>query len=218
MPWRPFVAILPGMSKSRLEAFSDGVFAIAITLLVLDVKLPPVADAALGHAMVALLPRVGVYVITFAIVGVYWVAHHSFLGYFERVDRTALWLNNLVLLLVAFLPFPTSVLGAHPGAPAAVLLYASALAGVNVAGTALWAYGAAGGRLVSSRMSPRFARRVVALHGTPAAVYLLGGMLGHLAPAASIVVFVAVPTFFIVPNPLIAQVTGAPWRDGSPQG
>src|SRR6478672_3367066 len=102
------------MTPRRLEAFSDGVFAVGITLLAIDLKIPPVADGDLERALWASTPRVLTFVLSFLIVGVYWVAHHSMLDFWRRVDRTGLWLNNLTLMFVCVLPYPASVLAAHP--------------------------------------------------------------------------------------------------------
>ena len=103
-----------GLSKTRLEAFSDGVFSIAITLLVLDVHIPAglKGDAltlALGH----LWPRIASFALSFVIIGVYWVGHHIMLHSAQRTDRTLLWLNNLCLLFVAFITASAAMLGSY---------------------------------------------------------------------------------------------------------
>ena len=85
------------MNKGRLEAFSDGVFAIVITLLILDVRLPPGVHVSIG-ALWQLLPRLATFVLSFVVVGVYWVAHHNMMHFIERVDRSLLWLNLLLPL------------------------------------------------------------------------------------------------------------------------
>src|SRR5215469_4861142 len=98
------------MNKSRLEAFSDGVFAIVITLLILDIHAPSTASLSV-HDLRPLLPHIATFVLSFIIVGVYWVAHHHMLHFIRQVDRNLLWLNLLLLLCVVFIPFPASLLG-----------------------------------------------------------------------------------------------------------
>ena len=85
------------MSKGRLEAFSVGVFAIVIALLILDVRLPAGVHVSIA-ALEQVLPRIATFVLSFVVVGVYWVAHHNMLHFIERVDRSLLWLNLLLLL------------------------------------------------------------------------------------------------------------------------
>ncbi|MGR7001236.1 TMEM175 family protein [Yinghuangia aomiensis] len=98
----------------RVEAFSDGVFAIAITLLILEIKVPEVEPGqslwgALGH----LWPSYAAYVVSFLVIGIIWMNHHQFLAHLARVDRVALFLNLLLLMTVSALPWPTSVVAAY---------------------------------------------------------------------------------------------------------
>lgn len=99
------------MNKTRLEAFSDGVFAIVITLLILEIHLPEVDYSQLGHALIELLPRIFAYVMSFAVIGLYWVGHHQSSLLVKEIDGVFLWLNVLLLLLISFLPFPTALMG-----------------------------------------------------------------------------------------------------------
>jgi uncharacterized membrane protein len=110
------------MSKNRVEAFSDGVFAIVITLLILNVHLDR-HQALTLDALRNLASDVFAFVLSFVIVGVYWVAHHNMLHLIKAVDRRLLWLNLVLLLAVVFIPFPASLLGQQLGNPIAVILY-----------------------------------------------------------------------------------------------
>lgn len=116
------------MSKDRLEAFSDGVFAVALTLLVLGLNAPHVADhsslAQYAGAMAPLVPKVISFVLTFAMICIHWVNHHYFFSHLDRVTIGLVWLNNLFLLWMCFLPFPTAMLGNNPTDQFPVLLYA----------------------------------------------------------------------------------------------
>jgi uncharacterized membrane protein len=98
------------MSKSRVEAFSDGVFAIAITLLVLTVAQPRTYRN-LAHELGTQWPSLAAYVVSFAVIGIMWINHHSVFMNLEYVDRGLLYINLLLLMTTAFLPYPTGVLG-----------------------------------------------------------------------------------------------------------
>jgi len=189
------------MSKQRLEAFSDGVFAIVITLLILDVHLP--SQGALSWtALAQALPNVLAFILSFVLVGTYWIAHHMMWGFVGRVDRYLLWLNLALLLTVVFIPFPAALLGAHLTDAIAVTLYGLALALVNTAGTFVWLYSMKR-ELRLPGVPDRFVQLVAIIHSTPIAIYLLGVALAPVSVALSLVLYVAVPIFFILPNPLI---------------
>src|SRR6516165_7656281 len=102
------------MPTSRIEAFSDGVFAIIITLLVLEIRVPQVqgkdVSAALAHSLLAMAPKFLAYIISFVLVCVWWVAHHNLFHVLKRSDRGLLWLNSLFLLWLAFKAFSTALL------------------------------------------------------------------------------------------------------------
>ena len=97
------------LGTDRVEAFSDGVLAVVITLLVLDVKLPSglSTDAALWAALVHITPVLGAWVVSFAFVLVFWVNHHYFFASLKKTDRGLLWLNGVFLLTITLIPFPT---------------------------------------------------------------------------------------------------------------
>jgi uncharacterized membrane protein len=104
------------LNTRRIEAFSDGVLSIVITLLVLQLSLPVLSasatDAELTRHLVEMIPKLFAYVISFAVVGIFWVGHHGVFHFVVHADRTLLWLNNLFLLSVGFIPFPAALLGA----------------------------------------------------------------------------------------------------------
>ena len=102
------------MSKSRLEAFSDGVIAVAITLLVLDIAVPkPTRHGNLGHELGMLWPHYVSYVTSFITIGIIWVNHHAMIGRLRRPDHTILVLNLLLLMSIGVLPFATSLMAAY---------------------------------------------------------------------------------------------------------
>ena len=102
------------MSKpGRVEAFSDGVFAIAITLLILEIHVPEESGHRLVEGLVRQWPSYFAYVVSFLVIGVMWVNHHALFGHLAKVDRTLTFLNLLLLMVVAALPWPTALLAGH---------------------------------------------------------------------------------------------------------
>lgn len=105
------------MTTDRLETFSDGVFAIAITLLVLELDVPSDTHGDLWHALLGQWPSYLAYLVSFAVIGIIWVNHHGILALVARVDRPLLYLNLLLLLAVAGIPFPTALVAEHLQSP-----------------------------------------------------------------------------------------------------
>jgi uncharacterized membrane protein len=99
------------METARLETFSDGVFAIAATLLILDVKLP--AGDSVTHGLLHIWPSYAAYGISFLTIGIMWINHHTVFRQIDRVDRTFLTISVVFLMVIAFVPFPTRVLADH---------------------------------------------------------------------------------------------------------
>ena len=117
-----------GDGIGRILALSDGVFAIALTLLILDIVLPArTNDDNLGQTLLHIWPRYLAYALSFLVIARFWVIHRQAFALIARDDPALIWLNLLLLLFIAFLPFPTAVLGAHEGVPAAAVLYAVAV-------------------------------------------------------------------------------------------
>lgn len=128
------------MNKQRLEAFSDGVFAIVITLLILDIKIPDVQPSALGAGLVHILPQTLTYILSFFIVGLYWHLHHQVAAQIKLIDEAFIWLNLIWLLFVSVLPFPTALLGRYPLQPIPLTIYGINLILVNITGFIILVY------------------------------------------------------------------------------
>src|SRR5438067_8565761 len=108
---------LRGFEKNRMEALIDGIFAVALTLLVLDIKLPEGVSYStndeLWKRLVELERHFAIYAISFVVIAIYWVAHHVQFHYVRYTDRRLIWINMLFLLLISFLPFATDLVGDH---------------------------------------------------------------------------------------------------------
>jgi TMEM175 potassium channel family protein len=133
----------------RILALSDGVFAVAITLLIFEIALPATTSAAdLPKALLGLWPRYLAYFVSFVVIARFWVAHRMAFRLIARDDAVLVWLNLLLLMFVAFLPFPTAVVGEHGGSPAAAVFYASSVVLVSLASAAYWWYASGRGSLL----------------------------------------------------------------------
>jgi uncharacterized membrane protein len=113
-----------GRRLGRVDAFSDGLFAIAATLLVLSIDVPNVPEADLNGALDRLLPSLLAYFISFAVVGLFWLRHHEFFGRLQASDSRLAALNLVFLAFIALLPVPTELLGKYDNSPAPVVIYA----------------------------------------------------------------------------------------------
>ena len=124
-----------GFSKNRIEALIDGIFAVALTLLVLDIKLPEGISYATNDELWTRLKSLErhfvIYVISFVVIAIYWIAHHVQFHYVRYTDRRLLWINMLFLLLISFLPFATDLVGDHENLVLPCLIYGSALLAIS---------------------------------------------------------------------------------------
>ena len=160
----------PGLTETaRLETFCDGVFAIAITLLVLEIHVPTPEAAAhaggLPRALAGLWPSFLGYVIGFVTLGIMWANHHAIFLYVRRSDRYFLLINVAFLMLIAFLPFPTALLAEYLPEPeaerrVAVVVYSATEVAIALAFNALWWYAVAGERLLDREADRRAVRTI----------------------------------------------------------
>lgn len=164
------------MSKARVEAFSDGIFAIAITLLVLAVAQPR-SYRNLGHELGARWPSLAAYIVSFAIIGIMWINHHSVFTRLERVDRGLVYLNLVLLMTIAFLPYPTGVLGQAlakgQGPRTAAVVYGVVMALNGFAWTGLWLYASSHRRLLRADFPEGERTTATVLFTSGALVYTL---------------------------------------------
>jgi uncharacterized membrane protein len=148
-------------SAHRLVQFSDGVFTVALTLLVIDIGIPNLAagasEAELVKQLEAQLPNIFAFVLSFWVVGEYWLIHHRDFLFIRRYDGRLMLLNLLFLMTVCFIPWPTAVLGHYGGYLTTWVLYSGSMAAMGFAATALWVYASARPSLVDG-MTPDLRR------------------------------------------------------------
>ena len=186
----------------RLETFADGVFAIAITLLVLTIRLPS-PDEDLGKALIAQWPEFVAYVVSFLTIGIMWEQHHRLFTLIGRSNSTFAMINVVFLLFVAFVPFPTAVLAQRLGngvdALGATLLYGGTMVAIAIMFNAIWRYAAGreGHLLVGLSPDERRAQARGYRYGVP--VYLLITLLAFLNPILSLVGFGVFAAYWALP-------------------
>jgi len=190
------------MRTSRLEAFSDGVFAIAATLLVLELRVP--SDTTdLSGALLRLWPAYAAYLVSFLTIGIIWVNHHTLLAHCRRVDRRFLYLNLMLLIAVGIVPFPTALVGQYilseHGATAALIVYGLGALFIAIAFSGVFLYATYDHRLVGDADAARRVREEGRLFPIGLAAYSLGIALAFVAPIASLAVYGATALFYALP-------------------
>jgi uncharacterized membrane protein len=179
-------------SLERLVFISDAVFAIAMTLLALDVRLPQGLElrtnADLIAALEVLAPQVLAFVISFVVIGAFWLGHYRTFRVLTRADGRLVWLNLAFLLCIALLPFPTSVVARHGGLAVAVVLYAGFAGITGLLSALVWVYAASVAGLARSTVTPELARHIT-----------------YMALAVPIIFAVSIPVALV--NPLLAEVS-----------
>lgn len=188
---------------NRIEAFSDGVLAIVITLLVLEIKSPelhtPTSSLEAWHALIALAPKFASFVLSFLFIAVFWVNHHRFFLLVRRSDWGLLWSNNLLLFLLCTIPFPTAFLGDHPRNPVAVALFAFLLLLAGLAFNGMWRQ-ARRRRLIDESVRDEIVNAAIARGLAGPAAYACAALLSPIALPASWVIFLVVPVFYAWPQ------------------
>ncbi|MEP7356652.1 MAG: TMEM175 family protein [Anaerolineales bacterium] len=165
----------------RVVFFSDAVIAIAITLLVLELKVPEIepnlVGAELTQRVLALWPNYLGFFTSFWVIGMYWVTHHRMFRYIQGYDQGLLLINLWVLFFIALMPFPTALLFRYPAQWISVLAYAGTILAIGLTKAALWRYATHRHRLVAPTLPPRLIRSMsISILATPA-VFLLSIIL-----------------------------------------
>ncbi len=173
---------------NRLEAFSDGVFSIAITLLVLEIKVPGKDElrsvgslwSALGHRW----PNYLGYVLSFLVIGVMWANHHALFEYIKRADRPLMFANLLLLMGVAFVPYPTAILASNLADPAtqttATVFYGATLVFTSIAFNTLWWVGRRHGRRLATDVSEKGLRTITRRYAAALVCYATATALAFI--------------------------------------
>lgn len=181
-----WVSLRGGTNTERVVFYSDAVFAIAMTLLVVDLRLPEVPDTEVGSALLELIPGYVGFVVSFTVIAVNWMLHHRKFQLISRWDETLVSVNFVLLGLVAFLPSPTSVFSEHPRVPIAITLYTVFVALLSLSQWLVWTVAVRRGLV--RRDVPRDLVRAASGRGFPIVVcFLLAAVLAWVSPIAAYV-------------------------------
>ncbi|HEY9024953.1 MAG TPA: TMEM175 family protein [Burkholderiaceae bacterium] len=183
------------MRTNRLEAFSDGVLAIVITIMVLELKAP---DKLTMEELLGDMPVLMSYLLSFVMVAIVWVNHHHVFQLAEHVDARVLWLNNHLLLWVSLTPFVTAVVGKNSDVPLAAALYGGVMFGSALAFALLRRAIAALG--ADAAHVARLHRRAHVRNAIGIGAYLVSIPLAYLSPKLSYAIFVAVALMYFLPE------------------
>ena len=195
---------IPGLSKARLEALTDGIFATVMTILVLTLSVPvitgPLTSAQLASEVLvdieALAPNILGYVMSFLLLITVWISHHNVFHYISNVDRPLLWLNAAFLLTVGFIPFSTALLGRYPLVQLPVVIYGANIFGISLSMQAILAYTARNKAFVADGWNARIMGRISLLWRIGMIIYATAILLSFISPAISFGVYVAALFFF----------------------
>jgi uncharacterized membrane protein len=187
-------------STTRLEAISDGVFAVALTLLVLDIHVPDADPSKLFGELVKLLPHVLAFALSFLIVNFYWTAHQVLFNSIQRSDRYLLWFNALHLLFVVFLPFSTGLLAEFHHTPLAVDIYGLNIILCSASSIMFWLYAAHSG-LITDNLSRDEVRLVVWRLLINPLVCAVALCVAFLNTTAAMLLYLVTPIWYVLTGP-----------------
>jgi uncharacterized membrane protein len=203
------------MHKGRLEAFSDGVIAVAITLLALDLPIPdPNGSGSLAHELTGRWPSFAAFAISFLTIGIVWINHHAMLARLAEVDHRTLLLNLLLLLSVCLLPFSTALMAdylkATDGQGLAAAIYAASFLLMSVLFFAMQVYLLRfRPHLLHRRITPEIRDAVLRRNAAGLLPYLAATAMAAVSPYATLAITAAVAVFYAVPSTTV-DVAGAP--------
>jgi uncharacterized membrane protein len=188
------------MTTNRLEAFSDGVFAVAITLLVLEIEVP--GGENLWHELKEQWPSFAAFAVSFWVIGIIWVNHHGVIDHLKRADRGVLYLNLLVLMTVVFIPFSTELFAVHLKSGAdekvAAIVYSSSFLAMGVSFGLLWTYVTSHREALGVSLTDEEVRRTKRsfLIGNP--IYALAFAMSFVSAAAVLAIVALVALYYAI--------------------
>lgn len=198
---------------ARLETLCDGVWAIALTLLVLDLRVPTAEAASqaggLVLALLRLWPSYLGYAISFLILGIMWANHHSLFRLVARSDETFVYLNLLLLLFVALQPFPTALLADYLRDPqeraTAVMVYGAVMTATALAYNAVWWHASRGHRLLRAGIAPELVRLRTRRFLAGPLLYLLATIIAYFSPTVALSIIGGLAVLYMIPIPHVTR-------------
>ncbi len=195
------------LSAGRLETFADGVFAIAATLLILDVH---ASSSHVGRSLTHIWPSYVAYAVSFVTIGIIWINHHTVFNQIKQVDRLFLVVNVLFLMLVAFIPFPTGLIAAHLRGSGgdlepAALAYGATLTITAVFFNIMWFYAARGRRLLRDDADEVVVRGIWRSYLPGPWIYLVATLVALASARASVILFAVIALFYVTESSLFGR-------------
>lgn len=192
-----------GLPKNRLETLVDGVFAIAMTILVLELRAPQtLGPGGLAQGLVDLGSRFATFVISFIVLGVYWFAHHQVFHFVLRVNRTLVWLNILFLMGIALVPFAASVMGAYTNDAIALSLYGGVLGLLATLGYLIWWYMSGDRGLIEPGLDPALVHKVRVWLAIGPVITPVAIAVSFVSTTVALLIYLTLPVVFIFFNPV----------------
>ena len=189
-----------------MEAFSDGVFAIVVTLLVLELRVPVLPEnfstQDVLKELLHLSPKFFSFAMSFVIVAIFWVNHHQFFHSLEKTDRAMLWYNNLLLFWLSFVPFPTAFIGEHPVSMIPVMLYGAVLFFAGVSFNLMLRY-AVKAKLFHKSVSDEVLNQSVKRGVIGPVVYFVSIISAFISVYVSLAIFLLVPVIYFIPQKIV---------------
>jgi uncharacterized membrane protein len=205
-----------GLEKNRLEALIDGIFAVALTLLVLDIKLPEDATIATNQQLVARLVGLErhfvIYAISFVVIGMYWVNHHIQFHFVMRTTRTLIWINLLYALLISFLPFSTDLIGDHKELVLPCVIYGLTLLSLSATSYLNLRYMSRHPELASAELTPHVIRILDRRIAFFALVSLLSIAVSFYSTRVALYVYFLFVVAHFIPGSIDAHLARQPDR------
>jgi uncharacterized membrane protein len=184
---------------ARVLALSDGVFAIIITLLVLEVHVPELTQGhTLNEALAELRPSLVAFVISFVLAGMYWVGHRDLFALIRRTDRGLVWLNILYLLPLCLLPFGAGLIGRYDTEPVALRIFGLLLVVIAAMRVVIWLYATNRPHLLWQRLDANQRRAGLVLNLYPGLTYLLAFLVARTAPGISLLIYATMPVLYFL--------------------
>jgi uncharacterized membrane protein len=192
------------MRTERLETFSDGVFAIAATLLILEVHR---AGGSVSHGLVHAWPSYVAYAISFLTIGIIWVNHHTVMQQIDRVDRTFLFINVVFLMIVAFSPYPTRVLAEtlRDGSKAAAFAFGLTFTLMAISYGTMWFYAARGRRLIAADADQRVVSGISRSFAPGSIIYGAATLSSLISAYLAVALYGAIALFYVLESSIFGR-------------
>lgn len=190
---------LSNLSIFRLETLEDGVFAIVMTLLIFDIKLPNLDNHNLAKELLFIWPNVITFIGTFLLLGVFWFGHRAALNLVKHADHIYHWLNLILLMFVAMIPFSASVIARHYKEHLAILIYGSNLIAISMTMFMQWIYATHNHRLVEKELPESIIYFALIRTIFSPIAYTIAILAGFVSVNISLAIFTLIPILYILP-------------------